>query len=89
MPTREMESPPEPKRCLGCGYILDGLPEPRCPECGRGFDPQEPGTYCVQVPSARRLLWAAIASAALAVGLTGSPVAKLVSEFEPLLGRWV
>ena len=25
---------PDHKRCLGCGYILDGLPEPRCPECG-------------------------------------------------------
>ncbi len=35
----------EPKRCLGCGYILDGLPEPRCPECGRGFDPADPHSY--------------------------------------------
>jgi hypothetical protein len=33
---------PEHKRCLGCGYILDGLPEPRCPECGRVFDPVQP-----------------------------------------------
>ena len=30
------------KRCLGCGYILDGLPEPRCPECGRPVDPVQP-----------------------------------------------
>ena len=22
-------------RCLNCGYILKGLSEPRCPECGR------------------------------------------------------
>jgi hypothetical protein len=36
---------PDHKRCLGCGYILDGLPEPRCPECGRGFDPSRPSTY--------------------------------------------
>jgi hypothetical protein len=27
------------KYCLGCGYILNYLPEPRCPECGREFDP--------------------------------------------------
>ena len=38
-------APPEHKRCLGCGYILDGLPEPRCPECGRGFDPLDSRTY--------------------------------------------
>jgi hypothetical protein len=24
----------EPLRCLKCGYILKGLSEPRCPECG-------------------------------------------------------
>jgi hypothetical protein len=41
---------PDHKRCLGCGYILDGLPEPRCPECGRGFDPSEPATYAIGSP---------------------------------------
>ncbi len=25
--------------CITCGYDLHGLPEPRCPECGREFDP--------------------------------------------------
>ncbi|HZL33838.1 MAG TPA: hypothetical protein VFC78_00930 [Tepidisphaeraceae bacterium] len=25
--------------CVKCGYDLRGLPEPRCPECGRAFDP--------------------------------------------------
>jgi hypothetical protein len=29
----------EPWTCAGCGYLLYGLPEPRCPECGRAFDP--------------------------------------------------
>lgn len=24
--------------CPGCGYDLHGLPEPRCPECGRPFE---------------------------------------------------
>ena len=32
-------------RCLGCGYLLEGLPENRCPECGREFDPGNPGSY--------------------------------------------
>ncbi len=35
----------QPKRCLDCGYILDHLPEPRCPECGRTFDPEDPRTF--------------------------------------------
>lgn len=26
-------------RCHNCGYDLRGLPEPRCPECGRAFNP--------------------------------------------------
>src|SRR5436309_4826849 len=30
--------------CLGCGYALRGLPTPRCPECGREFDPMDPAT---------------------------------------------
>lgn len=42
-------SPAEPfKRCLSCDYILDGLPEPRCPECGRPFDPNDCSTYAMQ-----------------------------------------
>lgn len=27
--------------CTGCGYDLRGLPERRCPECGRSFDPDQ------------------------------------------------
>ena len=27
--------------CRKCGYELEGLPEPRCPECGTQFDPTE------------------------------------------------
>ncbi len=26
-------------QCLECGYHLIGLPAPRCPECGKAFDP--------------------------------------------------
>ncbi|GMU23403.1 MAG: hypothetical protein AMXMBFR13_34810 [Phycisphaerae bacterium] len=31
--------------CIRCGYHLHGLPENRCPECGRGFDPRDPRTF--------------------------------------------
>jgi hypothetical protein len=30
--------------CLTCNYPLWGLPTPRCPECGRAFDPLDPST---------------------------------------------
>jgi hypothetical protein len=33
--------------CIQCGYRLIGLPQSRCPECGRGFDPDDRGTYHV------------------------------------------
>jgi hypothetical protein len=32
-------------RCLGCQYDLSNLPEHRCPECGRPFDPTLPETF--------------------------------------------
>ena len=31
--------------CLQCSYILEGLTENRCPECGRPFDPEQSSTY--------------------------------------------
>lgn len=31
--------------CRGCSYLLIGLYENRCPECGRAFDPAIPRTY--------------------------------------------
>ena len=36
----------EPARfCRRCGYELRGLTIPRCPECGRAFDPTNPKTF--------------------------------------------
>jgi hypothetical protein len=32
---------PEGPRCQKCGYLLIGLPEPRCPECGTPFEKPE------------------------------------------------
>lgn len=48
-----------PARCRACGYALRGLTEPRCPECGRAFDPADSRTvYLGRVPGwfARLLL---------------------------------
>lgn len=28
-------------RCVQCGYLLTGLPEARCPECGTAFNPAD------------------------------------------------
>ena len=38
------------RHCLDCGYILDGLPEDRCSECGRVFDPADSSTFVVDQP---------------------------------------
>ena len=32
-------------RCLSCHYELKNLPQNRCPECGRAFDPTNPVTF--------------------------------------------
>jgi hypothetical protein len=38
--SRRMPRAERPWECEGCGYLLVGLSEARCPECGRGFDPR-------------------------------------------------
>ena len=45
MPRKPDPSPARSIYCLGCRYPLGGLPEPRCPECGRPFDPDDPKTF--------------------------------------------
>jgi len=36
---------PSHRYCRDCGYDLYGLEASHCPECGRGFDPDEPATF--------------------------------------------
>ncbi len=38
---------PDHAACRKCGYSLRALSEPRCPECGRAFDPSKPRTFYV------------------------------------------
>jgi hypothetical protein len=44
--------------CWECGYSLRGLETPRCPECGRGFDPVDATTMNmgIEVGPVRRFL---------------------------------
>jgi len=44
--------------CRRCGYNLHGLPENRCPECGKAFDPNNPKTYFQHAASLSRRWWA-------------------------------
>ena len=57
----------ETPRCLDCAYCLFGLPEPRCPECGRAFDLTDPSTYSTKPPLIRWRLW--LPGLLLAIGL--------------------
>jgi len=52
-------------RCLNCGYDLRGLPENRCPECGRAFDAADPASYLSKLKSGRRYLFLAILGVAM------------------------
>jgi hypothetical protein len=67
-------APERHKRCLGCGYILDGLPENRCPECGRPFDPNKPTTYVTRIESGRRYLAFAL------LGITMMAIATTLAQ---------
>lgn len=56
MPTLQMIPParpgavmtvkvPDTAQCQNCRYLLRGLPNPICPECGHPFDPEDPDSY--------------------------------------------
>jgi hypothetical protein len=73
-------------RCLGCGYDLRGLPENRCPECGRPFAPNDPRTYTpVGLPS-DAFAQAAILGALLTVPGVGLLALKAIVGGPP---RWL
>lgn len=57
---------PDTARCRTCGYLLRGLVEPACPECGRAFDPQDPKSFDLDFERRRRL-WAKRVAVALSV----------------------
>ena len=53
-------------RCRNCYYVLENLPEPRCPECGSPFDLNDPATYTLKPPKVRWKLW--LPGLALSIG---------------------
>ena len=85
-----MASPELHKRCLDCGYILDGLPDPRCPECGRGFDPDKPATYVVKPKCGAPYLIAAVSAVCGLVAaccLAAFVLRSLLSSLTPVAVR--
>lgn len=58
--------------CLKCGYILQGLLEHRCPECGQPFDPDNVLTFrrylrdCHDWPT--HLAWTWVAISGMVIG---------------------
>lgn len=63
---------PEHASCRKCGYQLRGLTDPRCPECGRAFNPNWPYSYYDPVRQAalwearaRLVSWSYVAATAL------------------------
>lgn len=85
--------------CIGCGYCLHGLEEPRCPECGRAFDSGDWRTFDHGQRLPRRWLMiavvpTAIGSAAMiafrvALAIYGLQVTQLWLGGKPLTGAAV
>ncbi len=74
---------PQNAKCSGCGYLLRGLPEQVCPECGGEFDPADGSTYDTTTPGHRRRKWvvrASVLAALVAVGAVLFPRRVLVGE---------
>ncbi len=44
---------PENARCLHCNYLLKGLPENKCPECGHTFDPANTDSFRIDAKRRR------------------------------------
>jgi len=78
-----MHSMPEPgqRLCIECGYVLDHLTEPRCPECGRAFDFANPSTF--RVASSRRPMPRSLAAIAWLHCLTLAVLTIDVVSHEP------
>lgn len=53
--------------CPNCGYCLRGLHDPRCPECGQPFDPDDPALVSPRHGSGLLLLGMALGGSGVAL----------------------
>lgn len=56
--------------CHNCQYDLRGQTDPRCPECGRGFDPCDPSTFDDDASARRRRKWGQVGNKSAIAGWT-------------------
>lgn len=85
--------------CRDCNYALRGLPENRCPDCGRVFDPDDPDTMnmgramgrrvrsLLRLPTTRWIAVTIVASIAMLVAFV--PPGSYVLLISPLLLVWI
>ena len=79
-------SEPRGMRCLQCGYPLEHLPEHRCPECGRAFDPHDCGTWTrFRHDSSARGLFAIMLGSAAALVVSSAGLAVDWTANAPVL----
>jgi hypothetical protein len=76
---------PEQRRCEMCDYLLRGLPEPRCPECGISFSPEaQPALHLGPAGHLRWRLVRWLHVAILVMALTAPVWVTLALVFTPL-----
>jgi hypothetical protein len=83
----------QPPRCRNCSYRLEGLTEPRCPECGRGFEPADPRTYSeefLEMPpwDGPRWFLGWLAALAMSLAISGCFVMMLERDFRGVDPLW-
>ena len=72
-------------RCLGCQYDLANLPEHRCPECGKIFDPSDPRTFDPK----RAPVWSAKVDLVVLLVAAASPLIVLWALLGIVWGQWI
>ena len=74
---------PDTSVCLNCRYLLRGLENPVCPECGRRFDPEDRATYTDQNHRGTFFRWSHPPRHWLRYAMMVGTVAILIMASEP------